>query len=105
MKTRVAVLPTSLLIALCFLALARAACAQAPGLLWSTNVGGRLFAVDAQTNAYAAAGTNVILINKSGQPFQTNSFCPVPGVAQRDSSGNFYFAGSFDGTQDFGGIT
>jgi hypothetical protein len=95
-----------LLIAGCsIMALAQSAPGQAPGLLWSTGVGGRLFAVDAQTNAYAAAGTDVIVIDRSGHAFQTNSFCPLPGLIQRDSSGNFYFGGSFDGTQDFGGIT
>lgn len=106
MKTKVALLPISLLIAAANLfALARSAPAQSPGLLWSTNVGARLFALDAQTNAYAVSGTNVIVINLTGQIVQTNSFCPVPGIARLDANGNFYFAGSFDGTQDFGGIT
>src|SRR5438034_1108428 len=79
--------------------------AQAPGLLWTTNIGARVFAVDAQTNVYANAGGTVITLSSAGQPLQTNTICPLPGVAQRDSAGNFYFAGSFDGTQDFGGIT
>ena len=40
-----------------------------------------------------------------GSAAQTNAICPIPGFAQRDTSGNYYFAGSFDGTQNFGGIT
>ncbi len=79
--------------------------AQAPGLLWRTNIGVRLFSVDAQTNVYANAGGTVIRLSGAGVPLQTNSICPIPGFAERDSAGNFYFAGNFDGTQDFGGIT
>jgi hypothetical protein len=84
-------------------------CAQAPGLLWTTNVGGTVFAVDGQTNVYANANGTVITLNASGQPFATNVICPVPSVrasfAAMDPLGNFYFAGSFDGTNDFGGTT
>jgi hypothetical protein len=84
-------------------------CAQAPGLLWTTNVGGNVFAVDGQTNVYANANGTVITLNANGQPFATNLICPVPsvlaGFAAMDSGGNFYFAGSFDGTNDFGGTT
>jgi hypothetical protein len=76
---------------------------QAPPLAWTTNIGARLFAVDAQTNLYANAGGMVIKLSADGQPLQTNAICPLPGLAQRDSPGNFYFTGSFDGTQDFGG--
>jgi len=79
--------------------------AQAPGLLWSTNIGAQLFAVDDQTNLYANAGGKVIVLDSAGAPVRTNAICPLNGVAQRDGSGNFYFAGSFDGTQNFGGIT
>ena len=79
--------------------------AQTPGLLWSTNVGANLFAVDEQTNIYASVGGAVIKLNANGVPLQTNSICPIPGIAQRDALGNFYFAGNFDGTQNFGGIT
>ena len=56
--------------------------------------------------AYASAGTNVIKLNLlTGEALQTNSLCPLPGVARLDASGNYYFAGNFDGTQNFGGIT
>ena len=80
--------------------------AQAPALLWTTNIGARVFAVDGQTNVYANAGGTVITLSPSGVPFQTNTICPVAAsFAERDVAGNFYFAGSFDGTQDFGGIT
>jgi len=79
--------------------------AQAPGLLWSTNVGAKLFAVDSQTNAYAQIAGTVIKISSAGVPLETNAICPRLGVAQRDAAGNFYFAGSLEGTQNFGGIT
>lgn len=79
--------------------------AQAPGVVWSTNLGATLFAVDAQTNAHANVGGKVIAISSAGLPLQTNTICPLPGVARRDDAGNLYFGGSFDGTQDFGGIT
>ena len=78
---------------------------QAPGLLWSTNVGATLFAVDANTNLYANVGGTIIKLNAAGVPLQTNAICPLPGLAQRDTAGNFYFAGDLDGTQNFGGIT
>jgi hypothetical protein len=88
-----------------FDSLLQTAVAQAPGLLWTTDVGARLFAVDDQTNLYANLGGKVIVLSSAGVPLGTNTICPLKGVAQRDSSGNFYFAGNFDGTQDFGGIT
>ena len=79
--------------------------AQAPALAWSANIGARVFAVDAQTNCYAYTSNLVITVNGSGVAIQTNQFCPLPAMAQRDGAGNFYFAGTFDGLQDFGGIT
>ena len=106
-----------LLGALSLCLLATRAQAQAPELLWTTNIGARLFAVDAQTNAYASVDGTVIKLNSGGVPFQTNSICPRPGLAARDTDGNFYFAGvlpshliapffthrEFD-PQDFGGV-
>lgn len=77
---------------------------QAPPLLWSTNVGATLFAVDANTNLYASVGGTVIKLDRDGVTLQTNAYCPLPGIARRDSASNFYFAGKFSGTQDFGGI-
>ena len=85
------------------------ASAQAPSLMWSSDVNATLFAADAQTNVYANANGTVIVLDGNGQPSQTNLICPVPslapGFAQRDESGNFYFAGDFDGTNNFGGTT
>jgi hypothetical protein len=81
--------------------------AQVPSVLWRTNVNATLFAVDSQTNVYANRDGMVITLNSQGVPFQTNSLCPVPsiapGFALSDYSGNIYFAGNFDGTNDFGG--
>jgi len=76
---------------------------QAPALLWSTNINARLFAVDAQANSYATHNGAVVVCNAAGIPTQTNQMCPLPGIAQRDAAGNFYFFGTFDGTNDFGG--
>ena len=78
---------------------------QAPGLLWSTNLGAQVFAVDEQTNVYASASGSVIQLSATGVPLQTNAICPLPGIAQRNAAGDYYFAGNFDGTQNFGGIT
>jgi uncharacterized repeat protein (TIGR02543 family) len=84
---------------------------QAPGLLWQTNVGARLFAVDSQTNVYANLAGTIIQMSGDGVPFQTNVLCSVTNgiatncIARLDSLGNFYLIGSFEGTQDFGGIT
>jgi hypothetical protein len=84
---------------------ARTARSQAPGIVWSNNIGATLFAVDGQTNLYANANGNVIILNGAGLPLVTNSICPLPGMARRDPAGNYFFAGSFDGTQNSGGIT
>jgi hypothetical protein len=73
--------------------------------LWTNTLGARVFAVDDQTNVYANAAGAVIIVSGAGQPLQTNRICPLPSIAQRDAAGNYLFAGSFDGTQDFGGIT
>jgi hypothetical protein len=82
---------------------------QAPNLVWTANVGGSIFAVDDQTNVYVNVGTNVIKLGGNGLPVQTNGVCPVPslspGYARLDAAGNYYFAGTFDGTNDFGGVT
>jgi hypothetical protein len=101
---------------LCAVFSVRFAAAQTPGLLWTTNIGARLFAVDAQTNVYANSGGTVFILNSAGVPLQTNVICPRSGLAQRDTNGDYYFAGvmpshvnasgisvDFD-AQDFGGI-
>ena len=97
--------------------LIQAATAQTPGVLWTTNVSARLFAVDTQTNVYANSGGTVLILNGDGQLLQSSLICPRPGLAQRDSDGNYYFTGimpnhlgfsltwlDFD-SQDFGGVT
>jgi len=81
--------------------------AQPPALLWHTNVGASLFAVDEQTNLYANAGGTVIKLNGDGTPLETNTFSQFPGMMQRDVDGNFYLAGVvpafFNGTfYDYG---
>lgn len=71
--------------------------------------------MDADTNLYASVEGTVIKLGGDGVPLQTNSICPRPGIAQRDPSGNYYFAGLLPGhvfngldtmfdPQDFGGI-
>ncbi|TAL01165.1 MAG: hypothetical protein EPO07_08735 [Verrucomicrobia bacterium] len=80
--------------------------AQAPGLAWTTNIGAQAFAVDVQSNIFALHGGSVVRITAGGSVLETNAFCPIPAAyAQRDSAGSYYFTGSFDGTQNFGGIT
>ena len=93
------------MIAVGFLCQVHGLYAQPPPLLWRTNMGANVFAVDEQTNIYANAGGTVTKLNGDGVPLQTSAICPLPGLAQRDAAGNFLFAGSFDGTNDFGGIT
>ena len=84
--------------------LARLGHAQAPGLLWSTSVGAQVFAVDTQTNVYANAGGAVIELSGAGVPLKTNALSVYPGMAQRDSAGNLYYAGNYPGTPNgFGG--
>ncbi len=78
---------------------------QIPGLIWQINPRAAVFAVDAQTNVYANAGGTVLVLSSAGGLLQAIPACPLPGIARRDALGNFYFTGSFDGPQDFGGIT
>jgi hypothetical protein len=79
--------------------------AAAPSLLWVTNLNAQIFDVDAVTNIYANNGGSVLVVNSSGRLLQSNSICPIPGIARRDSSDNYYFAGCFDGPVNFGGVT
>lgn len=88
---------------------------QAPGLLWRTNLGATVCATDAQTNVYANSSGTVFALSGAGVPLWTNTICPgangpaYPKVVvtdcKRDPSGNWYFAGSLDGANDFGGRT
>src|SRR5262245_7233522 len=67
--------------------------AQAPSLLW-TNGGGRVFAVDGQTNVYAHNNGTVVKLSPSGSLSNTIVLSLLAGVAQRDSTNAYYFAGS-----------
>ncbi len=75
---------------------------QTPTLLWQTNVGASVIAVDSLTNVYASSNGTVITLTSAGVPVQTNILGQGRGRAQRDAAGNFYFAGIrpafFDGT-------
>src|SRR5437868_4048433 len=55
--------------------------AQAPSLVWRTNVNASLFAMDSQTNVYANTNGTVITLNSLGIPFKTNALCPVSSLA------------------------
>jgi hypothetical protein len=77
--------------------------AQAPALLWTNNVGARLFAVDSQTNVYAGSNGTIIVLNSAGIPVQTNVLGQLPGRAQRDAAGNFYYAGVIPAFNSGGG--
>lgn len=80
------------------------ACAQAPGLAWNSPIGGRVFAEDTSNNVYATSNGMVFVFNSTGALQNSNQVCPLPGWAQRDVSGNYYFLGNYSGSQDFGGI-
>ncbi len=56
--------------------------AQSPAILWSTNIGARVFAVDAQTNVYANVGGSVIKLTR-GRTAPDQRRLPVarPGAA------------------------
>jgi hypothetical protein len=71
--------------------------AQAPPLLWRTNVGANFLAVDAQGNVYANTGSTIITLNSAGVPQATNVFNQTNTAAQRDAAGNYYFAGQRPG--------
>ncbi len=91
------VLKTLLLISASVL-IAASANAQAPALLWTTNVGALVFAVDGQTNVYASAANVVMKISPIGEVLQSISLTNRPGLAQRDSAGNLYYAGTYPGS-------
>jgi len=96
----------ALMVTSAFFLSALAARAQAPALKWSTAANAHLFAVDAQTNSYSATpGGAVVVCDATGAIAQTIPVCNKPGFARRDSTGDFYFFGTFDGTNDFGGTT
>lgn len=66
---------------------------QAPPLLWRTNIGASVIAIDNLTNVYASSNGTVIKLNGDGVPLQTNILSDLRGRAARDVEGNFYFAG------------
>jgi hypothetical protein len=71
--------------------------AQVPTILWRTNVSAKFLSEDAQTNVYLNSGSTIITLNSSGVPVQTNAINQPTSVAQRDASGNYYFAGQRPG--------
>src|SRR5713101_2689761 len=77
---------------------AASANAQAPALLWTTNVGAMVFAIDSQTNVYASAANVVMKISPAGEVLQSISVTNRLGLAQRDSAGNLYHAGTYAGS-------
>lgn len=81
-----------------------AAHAQVPAILWRTNVSASFLAVDAQTNVYLDSGSTIITLNSAGIPQQTNAFNQPTSIAQRDASGNYYFAGVRPGTNTGAGV-
>lgn len=78
-------------------------------------MGATVCATDAQTNVYANSSGTVLALSGAGVPLWTNTICPgadgpaYPKVVvtdcKRDAGGNWYFAGSLDGANDFGGRT
>jgi hypothetical protein len=74
---------------------------QPPSLLWATNVGAQVFAVDNQTNVYAFTNGVVIKLNAAGVPVQTNVLNPALQIVRRDASGNFWGAGTNIATTNF----
>jgi hypothetical protein len=80
--------------------------AEVPSLTWTPYVGATVIGVDSQTNVYANSAGTIYVFNGNCVPVSTNYMCPNAGLAQRDATGNFYFAGVFNGVINFGsGVT
>lgn len=94
---RCAGLPVRRLLGALVLLLAPSLSAQAPGWIWSTNVGAQVFAMDAHTNVYAFTNGQVIQLDADGRRLQTFDFGLSPGMMQRDAAGFFYYAGLLPG--------
>jgi len=99
--------------------------AQAPAILWSTNLGAFVFGVDSQTNVYATASSwiangfgttgsgRVIVLDRDGQVLQTNNVGileapngsisnPVRQGALDPVSGGYYYVGIHPGDLNSG---
>src|SRR5258708_3059555 len=68
--------------------------AQAPPLLWTTNIGAQVFGVDSQTNVYAFGPGKIYILDRAGTVHQTNIVGIAEGqgarMAQLDpSTGNY----------------
>lgn len=74
--------------------------AQPPSVLWRTNIGAQLFAVDDQTNVYANINGTVIVLNSAAVPVETNVLSSATGIVRRDADGDFYFLGLNSGTNE-----
>lgn len=74
----------------------------APSIIWQTGALVPVIAVDSQTNIYCSSLGAVVTLAPNGTILGTNNMCPAPGLCQRDSSGNFYFAGTYSPPVNFG---
>src|SRR5260370_1374590 len=78
--------------------------AQAPALLWTTNIGAQAFGVDNQTNVYAFGNGKVLIVDAAGRVQRTNIVGIAEGsqlyhAAQLDAnSGDYYYAGVYPST-------
>lgn len=73
-----------------------------PTAIWRASTPTPVIAIDAGTNVYCSSLGSVLTLSSAGVPLSTNNMCPVAGNCQRDSSGNFYFAGTYSPPVNFG---
>src|SRR5882672_5427811 len=78
--------------------------AQAPAVLWTTNIGAQVFGVDKQTNVYAFGDGKAFILDGAGKVQRTNTVGIAEGsqlyhAAQLDPvSGDYYYAGVYPAT-------
>src|SRR6266446_5008875 len=59
------------------------ALAQAPPLLWTTNIGAQVFGVESQTNVYAFGPGKIFILDRTGTVQRTNIVGIVEGQGTR----------------------